>query len=193
MKKEIKIDEDIIKVCLKIAKSGEGGLIIVGDNIVYTPLVNQVIPTFKITDNLKLLEQIAKIDGAVIINNKRYVTAYGVKVKSDKVLKGFGTRHSAALSSSFNKDTTSYLISEEENKVKIFNNGKIIMQIDSNEKNIDKNLTKAIHIFESIGVGAVGSIGVSTLVPTLGIALIPGVIIFGSAHFIIKLLTKKDK
>jgi hypothetical protein len=188
---KINLDKDILNVCIKIGKKEEGGLIIVGDNIKYTPLVNQVIPSFKIKDNLKLLEQLAKVDGAVVIKSNGYMEAYGVKVKSNKVLKGFGTRTSAALSSSMNKDTTAYMISEEEGKIKVFRGGKILMSIDPFEKGIESKTKEIVNIFESIGIGTVSSLGVTTLAPAIGIALIPGIIIFGSAHFIIKLLKKK--
>jgi len=119
------------------------------------------------------------------------MVSYGVKLKSDKVFKGFGTRHSAALSVASNKDTTAYLISEEENKIKIFKNGKIIMQIDPLEKGVDKRISEGIDIIRSIGIGTVGSIGVAALVPTLGISLIPGILFFGSSHFILNLLNNK--
>jgi len=69
---KIKLDEEIIKVCFKIAKKGEGGLIVVGENLIYSPLIEQIIPSFKVVNNLKLLEQLAKIDGAVVINHKGY-------------------------------------------------------------------------------------------------------------------------
>jgi len=46
-------------------------------------------------------------------------------------------------------------------------------------------------MLESIGAGALGTIGTGLLLPTLGIALIPGILVFGSAYYLGKLLTKK--
>ena len=181
-----KLEEEIIKVCLKIAQRKEGGLIIVGENVKYIPLVDQTISSFNVLKNLKLLESLALMDGAVIINKKGFMVAYGVKIKSNKVLNGFGTRHSAALSASINLNNICHLISEEERKVKIFKEGKIIMQIDALEKNITKKVSEISNLLESFGVSALGGVGAVSL-GLIGITLMPGVIIFGGgAYYLLK-------
>ena len=65
------------------------------------------------------------------------------------------------------------------------------MQIDALQKNIEKNVSGAVRVLESIGAGTIGSIGTSVLVPTLGIAFFPGVVLFGSAYYLAKFLSKK--
>ena len=70
--------------------------------------------------------------------------------------------------------------------MKIFKNGRYIMQIDALEKSIDKNLSKVGIFLESIGAGFLGTIGVVTLLPALGVTIIPGVIIFGGSYYAIK-------
>ena len=50
--------------------------------------------------NPKLLESLALIEGAVIINKNGFLESYGAMIKSTRTLKNFGTRHSAAISSS---------------------------------------------------------------------------------------------
>ena len=195
MKKKIKEDiskelqETLIDIGLKIAKRGEGALFVVGD-VEYKPLVSQKIPSFKIQQNPKLLESLALIDGAVIIDKKGFLKAYGVMIKSTKTLKNFGTRHSAAISAS-KKGNLVVLISEEDRKVKIVQEGKMIMQIDALQKNVEKSVSGAVNIIESIGAGTIGTIGTGILAPTLGITLLPGIIVFGSAYYLGKLLTKR--
>ena len=66
-KKLKELEETLVQVGLRIAKRGEGALFVVGD-VKYKKLVNQSIPPFKVRDNPKLLESLALIDGAVIIN-----------------------------------------------------------------------------------------------------------------------------
>jgi len=184
-----KLEETLIQVGLRVAKRGEGALFVVGE-VKYTPLINQSVPPFRAIDNPKLLESLALMDGAVIINKKGFVTAYGVRIKSTKVFKNFGTRHSAAISAATG-DNLVVIVSEEDKKVRILRKGKMIMQIDALQRNVEENISGAVKMLETIGAGAVGTIGTSLLLPTLGIAFLPGVIFFGSAYYLGKELKKK--
>lgn len=189
-KKIVSLEESIIQVGLRIAKRGEGALFVIGD-VEYKKLINQNVPPFKAVSNPKLLESLALIDGAVIIDLDGMVKAYGAMVKSNSAFKNFGTRHSAALSASRKKGNTAIIISEEDKKVRIFKEGKMVMQIDALQKNVEKNVPHAIRFLESIGAGTVGTIGASIVAPALGLALLPGVVIFGSAYFLGRVLTDK--
>ncbi|MFA4953049.1 MAG: DNA integrity scanning protein DisA nucleotide-binding domain protein [Candidatus Pacearchaeota archaeon] len=191
-KKEFKkLEEVLIQVGLRIAKRGEGALFVVGD-VEYKPLVDQRVPPFAVVNNPKLLESLALMDGAVIIDFNGRLKAYGVKIKSTKVFKNFGTRHSAALSAA-KKGNLVVVISEEDRKVKILKEGKMVMQLDALQKDVEKTVPGAVDFLESIGAGTIGAIGTSLLVPTLGLTLLPGVVIFGSAYYLIKFLSKKHK
>jgi len=190
MKNESKIQETLIQVGLRIAKRGEGALFVVGE-VDYKPLVNQKVPPFNICENPKLLESLALMDGAVIINHEGVMRAYGAMIKSKKIFKNFGTRHSAAMSASMKEGNLAVIISEEDKKIRILKEGKMIMQIDALQKNIEKSVPRAVKILESIGAGTVGTIGTSLLVPALGITFFPGVILFGSAYYLARFLKKK--
>jgi hypothetical protein len=192
MKTEIskELEELLVQIGLKIAKRGEGALFVVGD-VKYKPLVDQSVPPFKVKDNPKLLESLALMDGAIIINRSGKVCAYGVMISSTKTFKNFGTRHSAALSASRNPNNLVIIISEEDKKVRILKKGKMIMQIDALQKNVEKSVPQAIQILETVGAGTIGTIGTGLLAPALGIALLPGVVIFGSVYFIGKSLSKR--
>lgn len=186
-----KIEELLIQVGLRIAKRGEGALFVVGD-VDYKPLIDQKVPSFNAIQNPKLLESLALMDGAVVLDRHGEVQAYGVMIKSKKTFKNFGTRHSAGLSASMaSKNNLVVLISEEDRKIRILRDGKMVMQIDALQKNIEKSVPEAVNILESLGAGTVGTIGTSLLVPTLGIAFLPGVIMFGSAYYLAKLLGNK--
>jgi hypothetical protein len=80
------------------------------------------------------------------------------------------------------------LSSEEDHKIRVFKDGHLIMQLDPYEKGIEKKTHEAVNIMESIGVATLGVISTSIMVPTLGLTLIPGIIIFGSAHYLLKSL-----
>lgn len=191
MKKDSKkeLEECLIKVGLRIANRKEGALFVVG-KVDYDPLIDQTVPRFEAIKNPKLLESLALIDGAVILNHKGVVEAYGVLIKTRKSFKDHGTRHSAAMTASKNKDNFVLLISEEDKKLRIFKNEKMIMQIDPEQKNVEKSISPATDILETVGAGAIGTIGTSILAPTLGLALLPGVIVFGSAYYFGKKLFK---
>ena len=192
-KQEIKtrkeIEELLIQVGLRIAKRGDGALFVVGD-IEYKPLVSQEVPPFKVTSNPKLLESLALMDGAVVINPDGMMKAYGVMIKSKKTFKNFGTRHSAGISASKNGNLV-VIVSEEDKKIRILKEGKMVIQIDALQRNVEKSVPAIINVLESVGAGTVGTIGTSLLVPSLGIALLPGIIVFGSAYYLTKMLGKR--
>lgn len=190
--KELKdLQETLIQVGLRIAKRGEGALFVIGDTK-YKPLVKQSVPPFKVKDNPKLLESLAIIDGAVIIDKQGFMRAYGVMIKATKTFKNFGTRHSAGISAATG-DNMVVLISEEDRKIRILKKGKMIMQIDALQKNVEESVPRAVDLIESIGAGTIGTIGTSLLIPALGITLVPGILVFGSAYYLGKLLSKRLK
>ncbi len=187
---EKEIEEILVQTGLRIAKRGEGALFVVGE-VEYKTLVEQSVPPFKVAENPKLLESLALMDGAVVINKEGLLTAYGAMIKSTATFKNFGTRHSAALSASKKKGNFVVIVSEEDRKIRILREGKMIMQIDALQKDVEKSVSQAVKILESIGAGTIGAIGTGILVPGIGIALLPGVVVFGSAYYLGKILTKK--
>lgn len=192
IKKDLKkLEETLMQVGLRIAKRGEGALFVIG-SVEYKPLVNQNVPPFKVTENPKLLESLALMDGAVIIDQNGVLRAYGVMIKSKRTFKNFGTRHSAGMSASLIKGNLVFVISEEDRKIRVLRNGKMIMQIDALQKDVEKSIPHAVRALESIGAGTIGAIGTSILAPTLGLALLPGVILFGSAYYLARYLTSKS-
>jgi DNA integrity scanning protein DisA with diadenylate cyclase activity len=188
--KELKaLKETLIQVGLRIAKRGEGALFVVGE-VEYSTLVEQSVPPFNVCENPKLLESLALMDGAVIIDKNGIMRSYGAMIKSTQTFKNFGTRHSAALTASTG-DNLVVIVSEEDKKIRILKKGKMIMQIDALQRNVEKEVPQAVDLLESIGAGTIGTIGTSLLIPALGITLLPGIIVFGSAYYLGKILTKK--
>lgn len=184
--KKRQIEEKVLTIALELAKKGEGALFVIGDKVKYELLIKQKIGHFNIFDSggTKLLRSIATIDGAVIIDKKGNITAYGAMIKGARAFPGYGTRHAAALAAS-NNGNTAIACSEEEKKVKIFKKGKFIMQLDALQKNIEKEIPKVASLLESLGAGFLGAVGATALVPALGIAFLPGVIVFGASYYAI--------
>ena len=186
------LEKVLVQVGLRIAKRGEGALFVVGD-VEHDTLIDQTVPPFMAIENPKLLESLALMDGAVIIDKEGLVRAYGAMIKSTSTLRNFGTRHSAALTASKQPGNLVVIVSEEDRKIKILKEGSVVMQIDALQKDVEKSVPQAIRILESIGAGTIGTVGAGILVPSLGLALLPGVIVFGSAYYLGKILSKKLK
>src|SRR3989338_6638967 len=184
-----KVEDVILKIAIEIAKHGEGALFIIGENIHYAHLIKHKMKRVSVFHKgaEKLLKGLAVIDGAVIISPKGELIDYGVLIKKTSPFLGFGTRHAAAITASKNGNI-SILVSEEERKVKVFKNGKFILQIDALQKNVVKRISTISQLLESAGAGVIGTVGAATLVPALGITLIPGIIVFGGSYYAIRAL-----
>lgn len=185
------IDEEIIKVCLKICKRNEGAIIVFGD-YEYKELVKQDVPPFNILENPKLLESLALMDGAVIVDKTGMMKAYGVMLKVSKleIIKNLGTRHNSGINASMKDGNKVYVVSEEEQKVRVYQKGKLILEIDGRVKGIENKVNEISEIMESIGWGTGITIGAGVLAPAIGIVAISGVTIFVVATGITYFLKK---
>ncbi len=183
-------EKKLIEIALRIAKKGEGCLFVLGMPE-YETLVEQKITGISIFDNVKLVEGLAKIDGACIVTEKGILIAYGSLIKNTKAFANYGTRHAAAYTAS--KKGIAILASEEERKVKLFKNGKLVMQLDALEKDIENKAADAAGILEAVGFGTLGAIGTTFLVPAIGISLLPGILVFGGSYYALKSLLKIRK
>jgi DNA integrity scanning protein DisA with diadenylate cyclase activity len=189
------IEETLTRIALKIAKQNKGCIFVIMNNkFDYTPLIEQDIKPFSVYENQRRTELLASNDGACIISPEGNLIAYAVNILNVKTFTGFGLRHSSSYTASFNGNIV-IMSSEEDSKVRIFKDGKYIMQIDAKEKNIENKTKDIVGILESIGAGTIGAVGVGILAPTIGLSIIPGILVFGSAHFAFKyvgqLMSKK--
>src|SRR3990167_6915348 len=145
MENKIKeIEKKVLNICMSIAREGKGALFVIGDNVKYRRLMNQKIEEFSIfgSGSNKLLKTLSLIDGAIILSTKGIVKEYGALIKINKTQKGKGSRHSAAISAS--KENVCILVSEEEKKVLIYRDSKMVMQIDPLIKGV--STYKAVNI-----------------------------------------------
>lgn len=188
------IEEKILKISIEISREGKGALFVIGKDVKYEKLIKQKFGKLNIFDKgaEKVLKGLAVIDGAVLIDFNGKMIDYGILIKNTRPFVGFGTRHAAAMTAS-KKGNIAILASEEERKVKVFRDGKYLMQVDPLQKNVEKNIPFMSKVLESTGAGLIGTIGTAVLAPTLGIALFPGIILFGGSYFAIKSFFKSYK
>jgi len=182
-----KIEKVLLDTAIKLSEQGIGSLSVfnIGKPVKYDDLFEKDVPPFDIVDAPRRFEILSAIDGACIINKDGMVISYSAMIKNTKPYKNYGTRHAASYTASLG-DNLVIMTSEEDRKVRVFRNGLLIMQIDPTEKEVKHKTKEAVDLMSSVGVGTIGTIGASILIPTLGITLIPGIIIFGSTHYILK-------
>jgi hypothetical protein len=190
------IEETLTKIAIKIAKQSKGCIFVIMKNkFDYAPMIEQDIKPFSVYENQRRTEALALLDGACIISPEGDLIAYSANILYVKTFVGYGTRHGAAYTASHNGNTV-IMASEEDSKVRIFKDGKLIMQVDPFEKGIEARTKEVVSILESIGAGTLSAIGVGVLVPTIGITLIPGIIVFSTSHYVFKFVAQllgKDK
>ncbi|MBS3159862.1 DNA integrity scanning protein DisA nucleotide-binding domain protein [Candidatus Woesearchaeota archaeon] len=188
--KKHEVYETIIAVAKDIAKTKEGALFLITRPTrvrgLYKSLFPQVHKNFLINKKgaNKVIEKLATLDGAVIISEDGYLRAYGVKLTKSKPVHGHGTKHAAASGmTSHIKDSTAVLISEEDHLIRVFQNGKCILEMDEKEK--PKVLQDKIIAFISDGDTALlTAAGVSTAI--LGTAALGPLVIVGGTYLAIK-------
>lgn len=184
-----KIEKVLLDTAIKLSEQGIGSLSVfnIGKSVPYDDLFEKDVEPFDIVASPRRFEILSAIDGACIINKDGMVISYSAMIKNTKPYKNYGTRHAASYTASMN-DNLVIMTSEEDRKVRVFRNGLLIMQIDPTEKEVKHKTKEAVGLLETIGVGTLGVLGTSVLLPTLGLTLIPGIIIFGSSHYILKTL-----
>lgn len=191
--KKKKIEEEILKIAFEIAKKGEGSLFVIGDDVKYSTSFPELFEGKKLAveerGTRKILEKLATIDGAVVISKNGFVNAYGARIKNPKVMKGYGTRHAAALGASEKKQTV-IMTSEEDKVVRIFKDGKMIMEL--NPKKAEKEIPRVMQILSLYDIPAFAAfLGASSAIVAsqlLGLTPLPGVLVFGSSYYAIKAL-----
>lgn len=139
---EEKVMNAVLAIAKGISRSGEGGLVIIADrediNGLYETHYPQITSTSLLTEQGMnvVVEKLATIDGAVIITPKGELVAFGARVIKSTTLPGYGTRHAAAAGISESlPGATAVLISEESSWIKIFQQGSIVIEMDSAEIN----------------------------------------------------------
>jgi len=182
--------ELIIVIAKEIAKKKQGALFVIAHQKkarnLYKVLFPQIHKRFYISaeGSSKVIEQLAMLDGAVFISDNGMLMAYGAKIMKSKPLYGHGTRHAAALGiTSYLKGSTAILVSEEDHFIKVFQHGKIILEMDAAE--MPRALSDEIISFIADGDTALlTAAGVSTAI--LGGAIIGPLAIIGGTYFAIK-------
>ena len=138
MKKvEKKVHDAVLDIAKEMAKKREGALFVIGPKNKFKKLYEPLFPQSRIKHKVyykgmdEFLTKLATLDGAVIISNRGNILAYGSRLKRSRAVKGFGTKHAAAAGiTGAIPGSTAILVSEEVNWIKVFKDGKIVLEMD---------------------------------------------------------------
>jgi DNA integrity scanning protein DisA with diadenylate cyclase activity len=189
------VEKKALEIAVSIARDKKGGLIAIGnlDDSSYSTHFPNLFANKKHTifekGMLETLRHLGEIDGALIISKDGKIIAYGARLLPQKTFPGKGTRHAAAFGIS--EKATAILISEEENNIKIFKNGKLLMQINPHNKNIETNLSKIIDILNNPSISVIA--GSLLAAPLLNVTVLPGVVVFTGSYYLANNLIKMLK
>lgn len=141
--------ETVIKIAVRIARhtderSSIGALFVVGDEeevlkrstpLILDPLAQYPKEVKAIRDaNVQgMISELAKMDGAFVISGDGYVLSASRYIETSPrfidLPMGFGTRHMAAASISRETDAVAVVVSENDDVVRIFDDGELIAEI----------------------------------------------------------------
>lgn len=197
--KKLKKLQQIQKLCIDMAidvvKAGEGGLFVIGDTKHYSTLFpnffeNQKASVFDKGMN-KVLVKLGQIDGAVVIDSSGFIKAYGAHLARQSPLPGHGTRHAAAKGISMQPGITAVLASQEGKVIRIFKNGVQLIEINPYTKGVDTQMDKIVNFINRPEAALVTGAAVGSSV--LGVALLPGIVVFAGSYYIANKIFKLAK
>lgn len=188
-----KVYEEVLHIAKQIARTKYGALFLLCDERKvkgnYELLFPQLLTSHSLNEQgmSKVIQKLATLDGAVLISYSGKILAFGAKLKRSKPIPGYGTKHAAAAGITGHiRDSTAILVSEESNWIKIFQDGKIVMEMDSEDN--PKSLEDKIISFLSEGDTALLTAGgISAAI--LGGAAVAPIMIVGGTYLAIKTAT----
>ncbi len=126
-----------------------------------------------------LIMNLLLMDGAVVMDYSGKIITYGAKIKKTKIFLGHGTRHSAARGISEIKDVLAIISSEEDGRIRVFKQGKLIGEINPETGKNKKFFEKLGELFSKPDIQVATAGGVASLLLNLN-PIMAGAIFTGS-------------
>ncbi len=180
--KKEKVYNFLLEVAQEIAKRKLGGLFVVAPKNdfkkVYEPLYPQLVSRQKIFEkgSKELLVKLAELDGAFLVGDDGTLVAFGARIKKSRALPGYGTKHAAAAGiTSHLGRAQAILVSEETSWVKVFRDGKVVLEMDP-EKTSASTMNKVVSFITDNDTTLLATAGVSAAI----MGIMPVVVVSGT-------------
>ena len=185
MKKVVKKEEVynfLLSLAKEISKRKSGALFVIAPNNSFKNIFEQLYPQVLSNSDIfekgakELIIKLAELDGAFLIYDDGTLHSFGARILKSKALPGYGTKHAAAIGVTTNiKNCTAILISEENQWIKIFKDGKILVEMDSS-KTPPSVMNKVVTFVTDNDTALLATAGASAAI----MGLIPVVIVSGT-------------
>lgn len=130
----------ILEMSKDIARKNLGALFVIAPKNkfrgTYEPLYPELVKGHYLNEKgIKIIiEKLAELDGAFIIAEDGELITFGARIKKSASIPGYGTRHAAAAGITITlPEATAICVSEEVAWIRVFQNGKILLEMDSSE------------------------------------------------------------
>ena len=177
----------ILNISKRLAKDKKGALFVIADREKITGNYRPHYPQLQFSGNLlskgmdSVVEKLSTLDGAVIFTPDGMLLAYGSRIMKSETLVGYGTKHAAAKGiTSYDKNATAVLVSEESGWIKVFQKGEIVLETDSVDIE-PSTLEKISSFLTNKDMALLASAGIAA---AAGFA--PAVLIVGGAYMVVK-------
>lgn len=130
-----------------------------------------------------VLAKLAELDGAVVVSPEGKLLAYGARLRQQRTLPGFGTRHAAARGySEYDPEASVVLVSEETGWVKVFQKGSAAVEIDPADVE-PSTIRKLSRYLVSKDAAILTAAGISAA--TLGVGAV-GLLVLGGSYVVVR-------
>ncbi len=175
----------VIKLAMDMGKRRKGSLIVLSPKDIrrhYSLLYGRFIRPFRISEKMyPVLESLSSLDGAIIVVGNEVVDA-GAKIRKTKTFPGHGTRHSAGLGISTIPGVISVLSSEEDGMVRVFKEGRLVMEINPSTGEEPTLLDRIASLLSKKEVQILGSGGIASV--ALGLNPFVATLIFAGSYIV---------
>lgn len=128
----------IIQIAQRIAEKKKGALFIIAPKYQLRGEFESLYPQILMPHSIfargttTVLEKLVELDGACVISDTGEFLAFGARVRKSIPVLGHGTKHAAAAGiTTLLKEATAILVSEESGWIKIFKEGKVVVEMDA--------------------------------------------------------------
>lgn len=186
---QTEVVDRLLHVAKRVADEGGGTMLVVADAERVEPRLKTHFPQMRYDGTVLddgfdvVLARLAALDGAVAVTPEGRLIAYGARLTTHATLPGFGTRHAAAKGySEHDPDATVILTSEETGWTKVFQEGRVVLEIDPSdvEPSVLRKLSRYV-VSKDAAILAAAGISAATL--GLGTAAL---LILGGSYVVVR-------